>query len=859
MGILSKLLRSTTYDPKHPRDPGLVALFGGGTATAAGITVTVESAMRITAVMACVRVLSETLASLPLKTYRVRPDGGKEPDRTHPLWALLHDQPNRWQTSFELREMLVGHVALRGNAYAQIVSTGGRGVAELIPLHPDRVRPFFAPDGTRAYEYQPDIGPRRILLQDEVLHIPGLGFDGLKGLDPITYAHEALGLSIATEAFGARFFANDARPGVYLQHPTLVSEAAATRLKESWEKRHRGSDNAHRVAVLEEGMTVSAIGVDPDHAQFLECVVPGTMFSMADGTRRAAEVLVAGDEVLAWDNGPVRARVAAVGSPPIKRLVRIKTARGRELTATFDHPCLIKPRLRTPGGGADTSPDQWTAMACLTPGNYVRVGLGSVENSGDMGVDRAWYLGAMVGDGYMRKLGCSFSNGDDGVLSEMRRVSRTMGGDLQPTKSRPYDYAIKTGGVGRSGSEIRTLFNESGLIGLHSDTKRVPEMVMAGGAQAWAAFLSGYLDADGSVGEATETQQPKVYWSSVCHELLEDCQHLLALLGINSAIYQIGNGGPREVMGRASDVLPSWGLYVTGAESLRKLAETLSPTHTVKRARLAAHAHLPASRYRPENWLYDCVTEVEHLGLGETVGVEIEGAHTHITNGLVTHNTRKFQIAEIARMFRIPPHMIGDLEKATFSNIEQQSLEFVTHTIRPWAVRIEQSIRRDLLTESEKRTHVVEFDVNGLLRGDIKSRYEAFATGRNWGWLSVNDIRRLENLNPIDKGDIYLQPLNMVEAGAPPTPALRAVLAATAERIVRKEVMALEKSQVDGVGIGAWAAGFYPAHARFVAQALGISEEAAQTYCAQRIHHPPDNWRQAGIDALAELMATTRT
>lgn len=489
MGILSKLLRSTTYDPKHPRDPGLVALFGGGTATAAGITVTVESAMRITAVMACVRVLSETLASLPLKTYRVRSDGGKEPDRTHPLWALLHDQPNRWQTSFELREMLVGHVALRGNAYAQIVSTGGRGVAELIPLHPDRVRPFFAPDGTRAYEYRPDVGPRRILLQEEVLHIPGLGFDGLQGLDPIMYAREALGLSIATEAFGARFFANDARPGVYLQHPTLVSEAAATRLKESWEKRHRGSDNAHRVAVLEEGMTVSAIGVDPDHAQFLE--------------------------------------------------------------------------------------------------------------------------------------------------------------------------------------------------------------------------------------------------------------------------------------------------------------------------------------------------------------------------------TRKFQIAEIARMFRIPPHMIGDLEKATFSNIEQQSLEFVTHTIRPWAVRIEQSIRRDLLTESEKRTHVVEFDVNGLLRGDIKSRYEAFATGRNWGWLSVNDIRRLENLNPIDKGDIYLQPLNMVEAGdkpPEPTPALRAVLDAAIQRIVRKESMALEKAQADGISHNEWSAGFYPAHARFVAQALGISEERAQAYCARRIKHIAENWQQAGIDALIELM-----
>jgi HK97 family phage portal protein len=130
--------------------------------------------------------------------------------------------------------------------------------------------------------------------------------------------------------------------------------------------------------------------------------------------------------------------------------------------------------------------------------------------------------------------------------------------------------------------------------------------------------------------------------------------------------------------------------------------------------------------------------------------------------------TRKLQRSEIAGLFRVPPHMIGDLERATFANIEHQGIAFVTHCIRPWLVRWEQAIQRDLITAEQ--VYFAEHAVEGLLRGDIKSRYDAYAVGRNWGWLSVNDIRRLENLNAIDSGDIYLQPLNMVEAGAPVDP-----------------------------------------------------------------------------------------
>ena len=350
--------------------------------------------MQVAAVFACIRVLAESVASLPLIVYKRRPDGGKDRDPPHPLYRTLHDRPNRWQTGFEFREMLMGHAALRGNAYAAIKATGGQAVAELTPLHPDRVIPFRAPDGLIAYEHTPLEGPRRILLQPEMLHIRGLSDDGICGLSPIKLHREAIGLALVTEEHGARLFANGAQLGGVLQHPGKLQPEAVERLKKSWEARYSGVGNAHRTAVLEEGMTWNKVGMTSEDAQFLE--------------------------------------------------------------------------------------------------------------------------------------------------------------------------------------------------------------------------------------------------------------------------------------------------------------------------------------------------------------------------------SRHYQVTEIARIFRIPPHMIGDLSKATFSNIEHQALEFVVHTLRPWLVRWEQAILRDLFTEPDQETHFVEFLVDGLLRGDTQSRYNAYAVGRQWGWLSANDIRRLENLNPIEQGgDDYFQPLNM--------------------------------------------------------------------------------------------------
>lgn len=377
--------------------------------TSSGNRVNSHTAMQMSAVYACVRILSEAIAEIPLNFYRYTADGGKEKCPSHPLYYLLHDEPNPEMTSFVFRETLMGHLLLWGNAYAQIVRNGRGEVLALYPLLPDRMQVDRNSAGRLVYtytRYRDEAGSRHEfetikLYKEDVLHIPGLGFDGLVGYSPIAMARNAIGMSMAAENYGAAFFANGATPGGVLEHPGIVKDPE--RLRESWRSQFSGK-NSHSIAVLEEGMTFKPMSIPPDEAQFLE--------------------------------------------------------------------------------------------------------------------------------------------------------------------------------------------------------------------------------------------------------------------------------------------------------------------------------------------------------------------------------TRKFQIDEIARIFRVPPHMVGDLEKSSFSNIEQQSLEFVKYTLNPWVARWEQSLAHALLLPREKQQYVVKFNVDGLLRGDYQSRMNGYAIGRQNGWLSSNDIRELENMNRIpaeEGGDEYLINGNMTrlkDAGA---------------------------------------------------------------------------------------------
>ena len=395
--FLSRLF-SSRASPKNSFWGSPYSFFFG--TSSSGKSVSEKTALQTTAVYACVRILAETIALLPLHTYRTSPNG-KEKAASHPLYYLLHSEPNPEMTSFVFRETLMGHLLLWGNAYAQIIRNGRGTVMALYPLLPNKMMVNRTDQGILYYQYEKD-GQTYFLSHQDVLHIPGLGFDGLIGYSPIGMAKNAIGMAIATEEYGAKFFANGASPGGVLEHPGVVKDPA--RVRDSWNAVYQGSGNAHRVAVLEEGMKFQSIGIPPEQAQFLE--------------------------------------------------------------------------------------------------------------------------------------------------------------------------------------------------------------------------------------------------------------------------------------------------------------------------------------------------------------------------------TRKFQLNEIARIFRIPPHMIGDLEKSSFSNIEQQSLEFVMYTLDPWVVRWEQAMQRALFSEGEKRQYFVKFNVDGLLRGDYQSRMNGYAVGRQNGWLSSNDIRELENLNRIsteEGGDLYLINGNMTklaDAGA---------------------------------------------------------------------------------------------
>ena len=231
--------------------------------------------MQMTAVYACVRILSEAIAGLPLHMYRYKDEGGKEKAIDHTLYHLLHDEPNPEMTSFVFRETLMTHLLLWGNAYAQIIRNGKGEVIALYPLMPNRMEVNRDANGMLYYVYQktsddaPTLeGSSVILSPSEVLHVPGLGFDGLVGYSPIAMAKNAIGLSMAAEEYGAKFYANGAAPSGVLEHPGVLKDPA--KVRDSWNAAFGGSSNSHKVAVLEEGLKYTPISISPNEAQFLE-------------------------------------------------------------------------------------------------------------------------------------------------------------------------------------------------------------------------------------------------------------------------------------------------------------------------------------------------------------------------------------------------------------------------------------------------------------------------------------------------------------------------------------------------------------------------------------------------------------
>lgn len=259
------LERRATYSL---RDPALVALFGGNESES-GVVVTEQTALNYAAVWGAVRVISEGIASLPLHLYR-RESNGRKRATDHPLYTVLHSMPCPNIPALCWRETIQAHALTHGNGYAEIERNSAGVPANLWILPPNMVYPAMAETGEVVYEYRhPQLG-NHTLDSRNVFHIRGLSFDGLVGYSPVHQARESLGLGMAAQTFGARLFGSGARPSGVLEHPGTLSDDAAKRLRNDFERIHSGLSNSHRVAVLEEGMKWQSLGFPPDEAQFLQ-------------------------------------------------------------------------------------------------------------------------------------------------------------------------------------------------------------------------------------------------------------------------------------------------------------------------------------------------------------------------------------------------------------------------------------------------------------------------------------------------------------------------------------------------------------------------------------------------------------
>ena len=278
MGFLDWLGISPRDDPELPkiednvRDSGQTFVFGRA---ASGERVDEKSAMQIATVYACVRLLAETVAGLPLHLYRTK-DGGSAKERAmdHPLYKLLYRQPNPEMTSFSFREVMMTHLLLWGNCYAQIIRDGKNGVLGLYPLLPENMEIDRDDKGQIFYIYhaytdeKPGENNKDIYFRrDEIFHVPGLGFNGLVGFSPIAMMKNALGTTLAVEKYGSSFFKNGAQPSGVLEHPGVLKDPS--KIRENWSAVYGGANNAHKVAVLEEGMQYKAISLPPEDSQFL--------------------------------------------------------------------------------------------------------------------------------------------------------------------------------------------------------------------------------------------------------------------------------------------------------------------------------------------------------------------------------------------------------------------------------------------------------------------------------------------------------------------------------------------------------------------------------------------------------------
>ena len=360
------------------------------------------------------------------------------------------------------------------------------------------------------------------------------------------------------------------------------------------------------------------------------CVILGTMIAMESGEFKRVEDLIPGDRIVAFDEKTQTLTISVVKSildNGVHPVYRITTKRGRSITTTGNHPFWCRT------GRSDSPKYSWIDALSLRPGDRVGIALGWPDGQvqSEITEDQARFLGIMIGDGAMTDHSPRITSIDPGVLEFCRDMAEQFGVALRSRGDHPAQFRFpKKIRGGRQPNSLKQWLIDQKVWGKNVYSKRVPEFVWVGGKKIWAAFLSGYLDTDGCVAE--EDGNTAIIWVSANLKLLEDCQQLLAMLGAQSNLRQ----------GRTGE-FPSWRLEVHERRSQALLRDSLTPVHSAKKGKLKS-AKIEGGRdgaVSLDRFRFDPIQSIEILQPENTIGVEVEAFHTHITNGFITHNTQQ--------------------------------------------------------------------------------------------------------------------------------------------------------------------------------------------------------------------------
>lgn len=712
-----------------------------------------DSAARHGAVFACTDLIGRLISTLPVHEHTKA--GGVQ--RTLPTPPVLDKPDGELDISNWLYQVL-DSLLKRGNAYGLIQSYDARGwPAQIMTVHPDCV----------SYQRKGRLGPVEWKLEGEPIkkypagdlwHMPAYTVPGSPiGLSPIRFAALTIGVGLGVQRFAAQWFRDGMVPAGLLTNDDEVPGPIRDLVKQMWRDALMGN---REPVVLGDGWKYEQVSIAPEESQFLDCVVPSTLYTMADGTTKAGRDLRVDDRVLSWDEAMRRlvpARVVRLEEKPAEPVYRVMTERGRTLITNGRHPYLVKP-VKILAHHNTREAEQWVSADKLKVGDYVAVALDADTDETPMDPDEAYLLGALVGDGGMSAPTVVFTTEDDDVLARVRAAVEAQGCVMKPRalNGKSTDYAISYPGrkaQGRRGIysvPIKQWLDEHGLLGCRSHDKFVPPAVLAAGRKAWAQFLAGLIDTDGGVAHAG-ARHPYVRVDTVSEQLAEGVQHLLALLGVQARIYTCE---PRPITGCAVGTMSRrrFTVQVSGHRQIRTLNAELQLEHARKRASLAAWASIePHSEYHPDRYSYDRVVSIDQLAPAEVLGVEVEGTHTHVTAGLITHNTMQANVADVARFFGVEPEAIGGTRSGgssvVYQNVEQSEIHLLVRTINPWIVRLQRA-----LTAIRPRPRFVKINPDALLRVDAMTRAKVHDIGVRGGWRSPDEIRGLEDEPEIPDG-----------------------------------------------------------------------------------------------------------